>query len=289
MQQNAPTPDAILRLRERLPEMPIVLLSKRPDPNSHVLDIQDYVVAEETVIPLFSSPEALRASARGVELGRPQFQIHRGLLVSLAKGHEVYLLDPQTEGQLRFTAAELRPAFAPLSPSSLPPSGKRAASGTVIALTVLMWLAWLAVTLAADLLGLLMFAFADSPGSGRAAQAMVGPALAWFAFTFVGGAVLLVLRRPWQIALAFVLAVSPPFMIFAGYNVLDGAGGGTGAGSAKTAGGGPSAAPAPMVRTPSGGFTPPPMKPREPIDVRQILAIEAATKPASTQPAGAAR
>ena len=287
MQQNPPTPDTILRLRERLPDMPIVLLSKRPDPNSQVLDIQDYVVAEETVIPLFSSPEALRASAGGVELGRPQFQIHRGLLVSLAKGHEVYLLDPQTEGQLRFTAAELRAAFSPLSPSSPPPYGKRAATGTVIALTVLMWVAWVVVTLAADFLGLLMFAFADSPGAGRAAQAMVGPALAWFAFTFIGGGVLLVLRRPWQIALAFVLAVSPPFVIFAGYNVLDGAGGSTG--SANSAGGGPPAAPAPIVRTPPGGFTPPPMKPREPIDVRQILAIEATTKPASTQPAGATR
>ena len=304
MQQNAPTPETILRLQQRLPEMPIVLLSKPLEPDGHVLNIQDYVIAGETVIPLFSSPEALRASPRGPAPGRPALQIDRGLLVSLAKGHEVYLLDPQTEGQLRFTATDLRAAFAPGSPSSPPPiagsvqqeqqqqqqhDGGRAATGTVIALTVLMWVAWLAVTLAADFMGLLMFAFADSPGAGRAAQAMVGPALAWFAVTFVVGAVLLVLRRPWAIALAFVLAVSPPFVIFAGYNVLHGVG------SANAAGGGPPAAPAPIVRVPPGGFAPPPPPmTREPIDVRHALidlrhalSNEAPIIPASTQPAAA--
>ena len=295
MQQNAMVPDAILLLRQRLPEMPIVLLSERPDPDSDVLDIQDYVMGGETVIPLFSSPEALRASVGRTNLGRPQFRIDRGLLVSLAKGHEVYLLDPQTDGQLRFTATDLRAAFAPRAASLPPPlvdpqqqqqqqqneqqGGGRAATGTVIALTVLMWVGWLAVTLVADFLGLLMFAFADSPGAGRAAQAMIGPALAWIAFTFVAGVVLLVLRRPWLIALAFVLAVSPPFLIFAGYNVLHISG------SANTVGGGPPAAPAAMVGVPPGGFTPPPMKPREVIDVRHAFPdVDATTRPASTRP-----
>ena len=97
-----------------------------------------------------------------------------------------------------------------------PPSG---------ALIIVIWVVWLGVTVVADFLAFLMFAFADSPGAGRAAQAMIVPAFVWFGFTFVAGAVLLFLRRWWQIALAFALAVSPPFLIFAGYNLLVGAGG----------------------------------------------------------------
>ena len=69
---------------------------------------------------------------------------------------------------------------------------------------------------------------------------MIAPAFAWFAVTFMAGAVLLVLRRLWTIALAFVLAVSPPFLVFAGYNLLAGAGGG---GSVGAAAGGPAPGP----------------------------------------------
>lgn len=90
----------------------------------------------------------------------------------------------------------------------------------VIVLTVLMWVAWLGITVVADFMAFMMFAFADSPGAGNAAKLMIIPTFLWFAFTFVAGAALLVWRGPLQIMAAFLLAISPPFMVFAGYNVL---------------------------------------------------------------------
>ena len=111
MQHDPSTSDVISLLQRRLPERPIIVLSKPPDVNANALDIQDYTVGGETIIPLFSSPEAMRASTRGADLGRPLFEIDRALLASIVKGHEVFLLDPQTDGQLRFSANDLRSAF----------------------------------------------------------------------------------------------------------------------------------------------------------------------------------
>ena len=161
------------------------------------------------------------------------------------------------------------------------PGALRPTSGVAVALIIVMWIVWLGVTVVADLFGFLMFAFADAPGAGRAAQLMVVPAFAWFAFTFVAGAVLLYLRRRWwSIAAAFILAISPPFMIFAGYNLLDGAGGS--GGHIQGSAGGPTTGPAPAVRMPPGGFAPPPMKVREQPDFRKANPAAATTQPAPT-------
>jgi hypothetical protein len=142
-----------------------------------------------------------------------------------------------------------------------------------LALTIVMWCVWAGVMFVADLLGFLMFAFADSPGAGQAAQRMIGPAFLWFAFTFIAGAVLLYLRRWWSIALASVLAISPPFVIFAGYNLLDGA---SSSGSSVTA---PANAPAPRMQTPPGGFKPAPMQTRERPDFRKAFPATRTTQP----------
>ena len=159
-----------------------------------------------------------------------------------------------------------------------PPSGGAAALG----LTIAIWVVWLGVTLAADFLAFLMFAFADSPGSAGAAQAMIVPTFAWFAFTFVAGIVLLLFRRWWCIALAFVLAASPPFAVFAGYNLLDGAGGG---GGTRYNPAPASTTPAIRVQTPSGGFAPAPMRIPERPDFRKT--IEKYRNAATTRPVAA--
>jgi hypothetical protein len=95
-------------------------------------------------------------------------------------------------------------------------------SGISVALIVLMWVAWVGVLVLADAMAFLMFAFADSPDAGKAAQAMIVPVFGWFLFTFVAGILLLIFRGWWQVPLAFVLAISPPFFVFAGYNLLSG-------------------------------------------------------------------
>lgn len=95
-------------------------------------------------------------------------------------------------------------------------------SGVSFVLILLMWVAWLAVLLVADLFAFLMFAFADSPGSATSAKLMIVPVFCWFVITFVAGGLLLIFKGPWQIPLAFVLAISPPFLVFLGYNLLSG-------------------------------------------------------------------
>ena len=149
-----------------------------------------------------------------------------------------------------------------------------------VVLTVVMWIAWVCVIVMADFIGFMMFAFADSPGSADAAKLMIVPMFAWFGFTFVAGIVLLALKRRWQIVLAFVLAISPPFLTFAGYNLLDGAGR---AGSSQT----PSMPGTPVnrarrVTVPEGGFKPSVTVSAQP-DFRSAF-TQPATRPATTQP-----
>jgi hypothetical protein len=127
------------------------------------------------------------------------------------------------------------------TPPPLPSTG---ISGISIALIVFMWIAWLAVLLVADFMAVMMFAFADSPGAGKAAQAMIVPVFGWLVITFCAGVLLLIFRGWWQVPLAFVLAASPPFLVFAGYNLLMGT-------STTT-----SIPPAVNVQTPPGGFVP---------------------------------
>jgi len=173
---------------------------------------------------------------------------------------------------------QFTPHAAPVSPPHPGPSG------VTLAFTIVMWIVWLGVIVVADFLGFLMFAFADSPSAGKAAQMMIAPAFAWFAITFVAGVVLLFFRKWWTIAMAFLLAISPPFVIFAGYNLLDGAGGSRSGGvTVNPAAGTPTSPPPVDARIPAGGFKPPPMKTREQPDFQE--AIRRATQP-SSQPAG---
>ena len=180
------------------------------------------------------------------------------------------------------------PLPSPLPAGLTAASPRAAASGVTIALMIVIWLAWLGVTVIADFLGFMMFAFADSPGAGRAAQAMILPAFIWFGFTFVAGAVLLIVRRWWTIVLAFALAVSPPFLIFAGYNVLAGAGVGSPSApaAANPAAGTPTAPPPVSARVPPGGFKPAPTTSlREQPDFQAaIRELTAATSRPTTAP-----
>ena len=98
-------------VRGRVPEMPIVLLAKEPAMDDRSLAIQNYRVDGDLVIPLFSSEAALWESTQGADLGRPAVAIARGLLASLLRGDEVFLLDPRLASELRFTAPEFRRAF----------------------------------------------------------------------------------------------------------------------------------------------------------------------------------
>lgn len=106
-------------------------------------------------------------------------------------------------------------------PSSLPGSSL---SSSMIVLIVLMWVAWVLVLAVAGFFAFMMLAFADSPGSAGAVKLMIIPMFVWCVLAVVVGAALLISRGYWQVPLAFVLAISPPFMMFLGFNLFSSSG-----------------------------------------------------------------
>lgn len=97
-------------------------------------------------------------------------------------------------------------------------------STSIILLLVLMWAAWLLVLAVACSFAFMMLAFADSPGSPRAVRLLIVPMFVWVVLAVVLGATLLIYRGYWQVPLAFILATSPPFMMFLCFNLFSGPG-----------------------------------------------------------------
>ncbi len=83
-----------------------------------------------------------------------------------------------------------------------------------------LWIAWIAVVVIAGFMTLMMFAFADSPGAGKAAKLMLGPIFVYAILAFGGSGWLLMHGTGWSIVAAFALTISPPFVVFLGYNLL---------------------------------------------------------------------
>ena len=85
---------------------------------------------------------------------------------------------------------------------------------------ILLRVLWVVLVVIVGFLTLLMFAFADSPGAGKAAQRMIGPIFVTAFLVFGASAWLLMQETWWSIPSAFVLTITPPFLVFLGYNVL---------------------------------------------------------------------
>lgn len=101
-------------VRRSIPEVAIVVLTAQPDLSGNLLTLQDYVVAGEHVIPVFTSEQAMSVSVGPGGLGRPTYSVRRDLLAQISTPDTVFLLDPQLPSQLRFTGEELREAFPSL-------------------------------------------------------------------------------------------------------------------------------------------------------------------------------
>jgi hypothetical protein len=179
-------------------------------------------------------------------------------------------------GSLRIFSDEQKQAImTPIAQTPPPLPSPTGVSGISIALIVVMWIAWVALVLAADFLAVMMFAFADSPGAGKAAQAMIVPVFGWLIFTFLAGVLLLIFRGWWQVPLAFALAVSPPFMVFLGYNLLM---------AKPTAPNIPPPPPGQTISMPPGGFAPTSVPTYQPtFKIPQQPDWRAATRP-TTEP-----
>ena len=78
------------------------------------------------------------------------------------------------------------------APAISPPLPARSsASPASVALIVVAWVVWIGVTLVFDFFAFMMLAFADSPGSAKAAGALIVPLFAWFCVAFALGVLLL--------------------------------------------------------------------------------------------------
>lgn len=98
-------------LRSRIPRRLTIILAERPDLNGKTLRIQDYIRDGRSFIPIFESPDALRAATGGTDLDLVIWEIDRAFFVSILKGNETLVLNPSLNSELTFSAADLRRAF----------------------------------------------------------------------------------------------------------------------------------------------------------------------------------
>jgi len=84
----------------------VVILSKELDPNSHAIDIQDYIQNGKSFIPVFTSRDKFNESSKGA-IKNPTIEIDGMLFLSFLKGNEELRLDPDLDDEIVINAAEL--------------------------------------------------------------------------------------------------------------------------------------------------------------------------------------
>ena len=86
----------------------IVFLSKEPDPESNILDIQDFIENGKSSIPVFTSTEKMTESTQGAELPFPKYQIDGLFLLSIMNGNETLRVNPTLSDEAFFKASDLK-------------------------------------------------------------------------------------------------------------------------------------------------------------------------------------
>jgi len=86
--------------------------------------------------------------------------------------------------------------------------------------TIVLRVVWVGLLLLSGMITLFMFAFADSPDAGKAAQKMIRPILVITLIDFAISGWLLTRGTWWSISAAFVLVLLPPVLVFMGYRIL---------------------------------------------------------------------
>lgn len=89
-------------------EKVVVFLSKEPDLESNVLDIQDFIENGKAFIPVFSSLEKVKESTQGADLPFPKYQIDGLFLLSIMNGNETLRVNPTLSDEAFFRASELK-------------------------------------------------------------------------------------------------------------------------------------------------------------------------------------
>ena len=84
-----------------------VILVNKPDSNSNMIQLQDYVVNGNSFIPVFTSKENFKASTGGVDIGKPLMEINGFVFLSLLEGNETIKVNPALSNELTISANEL--------------------------------------------------------------------------------------------------------------------------------------------------------------------------------------
>src|SRR5688572_11746818 len=98
-------------LRKNFAEELVIILAESPRMEGTTIRLQDYIRGGVSVLPVFSSEQAMRLSTRGVDLKRPVWAIKRAFFCSLLRGPEIVVLDSGLESEVQTTGSELKEVF----------------------------------------------------------------------------------------------------------------------------------------------------------------------------------
>lgn len=111
------TKDSVAVLKEAFGPKLLIILTKNPDPESSTIEIQTYNHGDVSYIPVFDSRAAFETSTKGNDIGRPVWEIDRRLFVSMLRGNETIVLNPNLPSEITFSGDEMKEAFPePLNP-----------------------------------------------------------------------------------------------------------------------------------------------------------------------------
>ena len=92
-------------------KMIVIFLSKEPDMDSNILDIQDFNENGKSFIPFFTSLESLKESTQNADLPYVVFDIDGLLFLSIMEGEEILRMNPTLKDDTYFKASDLKAHF----------------------------------------------------------------------------------------------------------------------------------------------------------------------------------
>ena len=85
----------------------VIVIADLSDPNAHVLNLQDFRINGEMVIPFFIDEAEFKSQIAGSGFEDKGVTIETEFLATLLTGSEVFMLNPAQPNPRRFTATEL--------------------------------------------------------------------------------------------------------------------------------------------------------------------------------------
>ncbi|MBI2419951.1 MAG: SseB family protein [Ignavibacteriales bacterium] len=85
----------------------LVILEEDPNTNGNKIILSEYVIDEESFIPVFTSEDALEEATEEIEIEQPIWEINGVLLASLLTNEDFVVVNPGLKDQEDFTGAEI--------------------------------------------------------------------------------------------------------------------------------------------------------------------------------------